>query len=412
MQAILKISKNPFWGDSLLFSISSGLVNILNFAFVLLAAHFLSKPEFGTFNSLLSAVTLAAVMGTALQLHVVGLLSRTPASTQAALWQRLVRNCSALNLAGVCCVALLILLFGPVLGASRIEVLAACVCVAAFSLSALANGLTSGLQRMKVQGVVALLSTMLKLIVAVPLLYFGLGISGAFLAYIVCLLSVFFVTHYWFLARQKMAQDVNPVTLNSSKAGSPLLLTCTFALLIMPFSLDQVLTQSFSRDLSGDYGGLVTVGKIIFYLSTPILGVIYSYLANCGHDKARQIRLVQVGAGLCLVLTGIGVTALGLFPEVALHLLLPAQYLALAPLVFLFALGPLMYSVSYAITSYFLVRSEGIVLLPLAIASTVQPVLFWYYHESLAALVGNQLIAYAVQLLMVLACFVYAKRKT
>lgn len=395
-----------YMSDAILFFLASGAISALNYVFVLLAMLSLSNADFGTFNSLLACITISTVVVNSFQLHVTHCIARLRhAGGDADAYVRSVtRSMIRLCGAGLLAAAVSIPLARWALAATWNEWLLTYATIAAFFFSTFANGISSGLLRLRVQSIANLAGTLLKLGLGAVLLWCGLGISGALAASLAGLASIYLITLP--ALRKTMTERITPTTDRGGGSAANafrLPFIAAYLCVVGPFSLDQILVQALARPLSGDYGAVCTLGKIVFLAVGPILWVQYSHIAAAQDDPARQLRVFLRGLRVSTFLAALLAAGLWIATAPLAGLILPPRYGAAAPWIGPMAAGVVLYVVGHAIALLLLARRQTAPLFVVGGALVLQTALVLLHADSLGALVANQMIVYAAQLVLICA---------
>ena len=170
--------------------------------------------------------------------------------------------------------------------------------------------------------------------------------------------------------------------------------------------MDQILAQTLSPEISGDYAALVTIGKLAFFVSAPFQVVLYSYLV--GSSKPRQqmnylLAGLAIATGSSLLLTAV----LWAGGQGLTDLLLSPVYASVAGWIVPYSLGICGYVFAYAVVSLAIARSDPRILVPLSLATIAQTILFLFRHDSLAQLVANQLACMGLLVVAALGYLVF-----
>ena len=381
------IVRHPFIVDNFWYGLSSILLNLLNYAYVLVALHYLSKGDFGAFNALVALLTLATVVANPLQLQVTKTVSQSP---RPLLWRHVARiGGFSLKLMGVglLCLVLASSALGSMLNVSPGNIVMLGFAMGFLILAALATAISSGLRRLTFQASLGLISTVVKLLCAIVLFESGLGVTAGLTGYVAGFALTTVLTLH---ALKTWERATEPLATPEIHNTSVHVLVVAYIFIAAPFSMDQILAQTLSPEISGDYAALVTIGKLAFFVSAPFQVVLYSYLA--GSSKPRQqmnylLAGLAIATGSSLLFTAV----LWAGGQGLTDLLLSPVYASVAGWIVPYSLGICGYVFAYAVVSLAIARSDPRILVPLSLATITQTILFLFRHDSLAQLVANQL---------------------
>ncbi|QOJ13734.1 MAG: hypothetical protein HRU75_03355 [Planctomycetia bacterium] len=404
-----------FAGDAAYYFIVNGVMNVANYAFLLVAVRTLTKPEFGVFNALLALLTLSTVMMNSLLLHVARQVARIEPAERPGYWRASQVRLAGAAIAGGAAAAILTPAAWSVLGATAGEWGAMLVAAAALLFVSAVSGIATGLQRMRLHANANLAGALVKLAIGAALLAAGGGVSAALAAYGAGLL----VSYALITRGMRSALGVvehpstehdpdsvipapfHAVVRSREDARRPDALRPGFVAaylgLVAPFCLDQVFVQALVRPLSGDYAALCTLAKIVFLCVGPLLLVMYSHVSSADSDAARRRRLLSGTLVAVLLIGGLLAGVLAVLAPWLTHLMLAPQYAHLAPLVGLLAAGTLLHAVAHTLGLYSLALGRWSGLLASGVIPVAQAAAIALAPANLTVLVAIQCGAFAAQ---------------
>ena len=144
----------------------------------------------------------------------------------------------------------------------------------------------------------------------------------------------------------------------------------------------------FDAPTAGLYAALTVAGKILFWVSSAVPGVLYAALARArasgsepgGTDDAALLLPLLGGVG-ALSLVGLGGFALA--PGLVVHLLFGQSYAGVEGYLVPFGLAMTCYALSNVLVNYFLARAVPAVLGVLALALVTEAALIVGFHGDL-----------------------------
>jgi O-antigen/teichoic acid export membrane protein len=166
------------------------------------------------------------------------------------------------------------------------------------------------------------------------------------------------------------------------------------------FSIDVVLSKHFfSAQVAGEYAGIATIGRIIYFLTGSVATVLLSAVHL--HSTPKQNRALFLRSLLLTsVLGGIALVAFAIAPRFFIHLLIGKRYLPLAYLLPRLSITLFTISIVNLIFSYDVALRRWSIAIISVIGTIATTVLVSMYHNSPVALV-NALLAGAVILLVI-----------
>ena len=143
-----------------------------------------------------------------------------------------------------------------------------------------------------------------------------------------------------------------------------------------------IVKHFFDPKSAGIYAGISLLGRIIFFLSSPIGTVMFPLVVQ-KHTKQESIRSTFILAMLMVFLPSIVLT-IGYFllPNLVIGLSLKNdQYLSGASLLGFMGIYMTAYSLLYLLANFYLSIKKTIVYIPIVLGSILQAVLIWLFHE-------------------------------
>jgi len=390
-----------FLADTVVYGVIFGLTNVVSYLFIVLVGRTLAAHEFGVFTALVGAIVIAGFFAGPLQLAVTQAAALLPSlSGLKRLTRTTVRSAFA-------CIVLLTLAAIPYasrIGAKELDVALCGVATLLVYVGCAPMGFLGGIGKVRAQAHINLLGTIMRLCVGWPLMVFGLGVTGALFGYVWNYAVVFVLAdrlsrRIAFDRSSAVAQDLPHLRIQGSAIA-------TFALTFIPFSLDQLLVQAFAPSLGGDYAALTTMAKIVFFGAFPVLMVAYPrLLVRTG--AGRRTRLFAAAAGLVICCAGSLAWLLVVLPGQSMAMVFAEGFPEVTPFVGRMAIAVGCFSVAalcaYALTAW----GSRIAFVPFLVAMVTQIGLFASRHDSLGALVSNQVWTYGLQLVLVTPLLVF-----
>ena len=384
-QICQRFFKSRLFVGSFVMTLGTGLGGGLNYIYHLLMGRMLGPSDYGILVALFSLTYLLAIpMGT-LSLVMVKFVSALKGKKQIGAIRVLFKDTNK-KLLPVFLFILLIFIFLMPLVISFLHLPSFwlfIVILAAFSISifsAISRSTLQGLLHFSPLVVSDILGALIKLGVAVVFVIWGFKIYGALFGFLVGGIASYIFT--LFFLRFLFQKKPQKLKLNNKEILS-FALPVFFSTLAFTslYTSDVILVRHFfSGQESGFYGALSTLGKIIFFITTPVIAVAFPMFSE-RHANGRNYRnLFLASLGLvgtaCLFLSGIYF----LFPRLIVKLLFGETYLPIAFLLGYFAIFLSLYSLSFLLINFFLsIKKTKAVVLPV-IAAMLQIILIWFFH--------------------------------
>lgn len=255
------------------------------------------------------------------------------------------------------------------------------------------------------------ISALIKFIIGFACVLIGFGLNGAifglFLSLIMpAILGLYFLSKVIFYKKQSEVL-ISTKELLSFGIPSAVIILCLNSFITTDILLVKHLFSDFS---AGQYAGLSLVGRVIFFLVTPIITVMFPMIINrLNTGKDYRIILstsVLLVGGLASFLTMIYF----FIPEFTILFFLKKQeYLSLSNVLGKFGIFITIYSLVYLISQYFLSRKLTKIIWPLTIGAIAQILLIYFNHSSFETIINISIIV--VFSLLIVLSFYFIKSK-
>jgi len=235
----------------------------------------------------------------------------------------------------------------------------------------------------------------------------GAVVAGTFLAYLISFGPVADVLK---AKAKKVRIDFTEV----NKYIWPTLLMYIFLSLL--FNIDIILVNryavpgtSLTPANAGEYATLSTLAKLVFYITGPIVTVMFPMIADRIKKGVKHYTLL-VATLVTVLLTS--VVMLGIFaaaPAAVVGLLTPdyvgvAQFLVPMTVIFL------VYGLINVMTNYFLSLKDYAFLIPLGVMSVVEIILISLFHSTVVQVIQMVIISQTVLLLLLILIYGMMKK--
>lgn len=160
---------------------------------------------------------------------------------------------------------------------------------------------------------------------------------------------------------------------------------------------------------AGYYAALSLLGKIIFFSTWVITGLIFNLLKEA---KPKNKPFILKRAVILTILISLSFVILYyLFPELIIVISFGFDYLTLAPFLGLFGLTMTLLSLANLLTYYFLVLNPKKILWPLALAWFFQIIAISFWHQTVFQFASVMLLIAVFLFLNLLILFFVLKNK-
>lgn len=250
----------------------------------------------------------------------------------------------------------------------------------------------------------------LKLIVSVVLVVLNLKLTGALLGPLIGGVAAYLLTFWQMrLIFENIKRQRKYKKLLSSFYIPPVFFT-SFALTLL-FTMDMILVRHFfpSR-VAGEYAALSTIGKIIYYIIGPVIGVMFPLVSSRKSSGLPYLMPLMGSLVISLGLSTIIISGYFLFPKLIVGLLFGSKYYGVIPYLGIFSFYISLYSINAILTYFLLSVSYYLPIYVLFGVSCLQGLLIFFLHSSIAQVIWINILVSIVYLIFALY-FVWNKEE-
>lgn len=411
---IKTLIKHPLIAGSSIIFTGSLIANIFNYFFNLSMGRLLTEAEFGLLTALNSLLILVGIFSiafgnviTKFSAKYFGLGDDQGASDILRIGLRTVFIFSTL--------ILIVLVFsipfiGTFIRSSNYLFIFLVILSIFFSLIlSLPLGFIQGRMRFYLLSGVTIVQPLLRLFVALILIFLGYSLFGPFvgLALSTALPAIVLIIYtYKKYVLPKKTEKVDQKEVRSEFIHY----TYTYFLagigLTLLSNTDILLVRHFFSPLeAGQYAALSLMGKAIFYFTTPIGTVFFPLIAYKKEKKEALFKTVFLAIGIVVILSAFLSFMYFAFPNLVLAVFFPKEgYKVLSNYLGVYSLYIFVFSLASLFNSYFLSIGKTKVYVLTLIAACSQILLIIYFHSSLFQIIGALFIN---SLLLLLLFIVY-----
>jgi O-antigen/teichoic acid export membrane protein len=177
-----------------------------------------------------------------------------------------------------------------------------------------------------------------------------------------------------------------------------LLTSLSFLLLTAPFTIDLILVNPVFR---AEYSAISLLGKLVYFASITTASVMFARLANEQNERSQKKSLL-ISLGLSLFI-GIFLSIIFFaFSGYIIDISVGSEYSNVANYLGVFGLGMAGFAFVYMVANFFISKSYFKYLYILFFTTVLQIVFFIVRNDSLAMVIQNQIIVFAVLFLLTL----------
>lgn len=250
----------------------------------------------------------------------------------------------------------------------------------------LSKGSIQGLKRFTSLSTVLIIESGTKVLLSVAAILAGLSVNGVIAAAFFSMLIAYSIS--FIPLRDSIGKGTFEVHIGElgGYTGAVLMngLACT---LLMSMDIPLV-KHFFSAGVAGSYAAVSTVGKIIFFVTMPVGGVLFPMISERHARDERYVHLMNGSLALVCVVAVVALTAYALFPSLIIGILYGAKFLHAANLLVPLGLLGTLLSIISLFTSYFLSIGDRR-FLPMLVAAPIAAItLVFFFHSTLLVVVG------------------------
>ena len=401
-QRIKSIIVHPLFSGSLVMIIGSNITNVVNYVYNLIVGRMLGPANYGELAAIFSLIGLFGMIPFSLGLVIIRYVSLSKTHGEVV---GIIHWFSKRIFVLAIFLVLIIVLAYPLLS-SFLNIKDGFLIILAgvsflFSVPSFLNkSVLQGVLRFKEMVISVLLENSTKLILAVILIYIGFGVGGAVTGFVMAsfvgfVLSKIFIRDYSKPEAERTPPNTKPILLYSLPV-----LVQSLALTSL-YSADIILVKHFfSSHDAGLYASLSYLGRIIFFGAGPIASVMFPMISQ-KQGKGESYRRTFLYSFLFTGALIVGVlTIYKVVPQLMIEILYGSSYLGASSFLLPFGIFMSLFTLASLLVNLHLsLGSAKVVVFPL-IASALQIVGIYFFHNSLSSVIGVSIADSAILLLI------------
>lgn len=423
-QKVITFFKHPFIASGFIVFAGTMGSNVLNYLFNLILGKFLEPSDFGTFSSLNSLTYLIYIPATTLMLVMTKYVSEKKANDELHAVSHFFKYLTQYLFIFGLIVFLFFLIFSSTIAKflniadSKLLVITGVTFVIIFPLSAL-RGVMNGLLHMGTLSVNLLVEAMVRVILVFILLIIGFGVVGGIVSPVASSVAAY-ILGVVYIKKTVIKRDDNNSTVKDNKIKWRKMTGYAFPVFVTLFFMnglytnDIVLAKHFlSPKEAGLYSAIALTGKIVFFGSSFLSGLLFPFVANA-HARGESGREFLTYTLAVTALIAFAITAIFyLVPNHIIFAMFGKNYISIAPYLPIFGLFMSLVTISYVFMNFFLSTSRTkAVILPI-IASLIQVIGILIRHNSIEDIIIVNVISSATLIfLIMLYSFLFIHKKS
>lgn len=395
----LKLKKNKLIKNSYILFLGSMSTSVGNYIFHLVAGRALGPADYGVLASLISVSVILSIPMSTINMVIIKLASNLKVNKNYGelhfLLRYLMKNLTLVGLA----VFLALCIMAPWLAhflqipSLKLILMLNFILLLAFVVPT-TRAILQGLQLFKSLSWNLLIEALIKTSLGAALVLTSLKVYGALGAIVVASLIAFIVSflplRFIFLhTPQNKIKDYKIISF-----ALPVLITL-FCLTAF-YNVDIIMVKHFfPAKEAGLYSALSKLSQIIFFATGTIAAVMFPMAAEKYKKGEDHQHLLKQSLKIVGFVSGIGVVAYFLFPQLIIKMLFGSSYLVISPLVGFSAITMFFLSLDNILINYYLSVHKFKFIYLLIATSILEILLILMRHSSIRQIVFNLLISLA-----------------
>lgn len=406
MQSLAKrlISDKLFFNSAVIFFFVM-IGNFFNYLFQISMSRSLSVADYGTLNSLLSLLIITGVPAGALIIFSAKNISTNLAINDVSGVKKFIKHTLARTFLYDCLLLLIFFICIPFLmefmkvNFYLYYVMVGMAIFLIFPYSFILGGLQGSRMYLSL-GLLSSISSVIRFILAVILVYAGLNVIGALLSGVispVIIILVAVIILFSYLKHKQVTGETKHGTIdikydkeNGLKQGTPYFIFIFFILFFFTFftNIDLIVVKHFFPTYEvGIYSVADILGKIILYFPAAIVLVVFPEVSHAhatnSNTKHLLLKAIFVTFLMCSFLEMFYI----LFPDKIISFLMGVKYITSAPLLTLYGLSMFPFAFINIFINYFMAINNSKILISMFLFSIMEVGLFYLFHNSLKEII-------------------------
>ncbi len=391
-----RISSHSLAKDSVIVLAGSMGANVGSYLYHLVMGRLLGPIGYGELSSLLSIFYIFTVPLNVGAIVLVKFISSMKARSQLGQVQTLFVKVTKACLIGCMVVFPIIILTSPFISTflhidSTILFILVYIIFVFSLLTVIAGSALQGYQKFLWVSILGAGSILVKLVLSIPVVTWG--VYGVLLATVGSTMVMYLL--YFLPLRFIFQIKASPLTLTVREAMRYAVPTLLIILgMTSLYSTDMILVRHFlPAHEAGLYASLTVLGKIIFYASSAISIVIFPVLSERTTKGEKGTKLIFIGLGTVTAVSA-GITLLYFaFPEFIIRTFFGSSYIQGAPLLGLFGVFLVLYSIGNMFTTICMALSKLTMWFVPVVCAVIQIIGITLYHNSVTSVIWVNIVS-------------------
>jgi len=276
------------------------------------------------------------------------------------------------------------------------------------------RGIMQGTQQFWVASMSAIVEMIGRLGLGILFVKAGWGVQGALWAILIGSLVAYIAT---IPKTRSLLAKSKEVTGEETALSGKEVLTYTWPSLVMSLFLNVLLTADillvkryFPAVNAGEYAAVSTVAKIMFFLTGPIVSVMFPMITERRSKGERHYQMLFLSLLISLVMGGSLLLIYTIAPGLIMRTLYGDAYAAQAVLLPKVGMVMLVYALINLMANYFMAIKSYWYLVWMAVAAVVLPLWIAYDHRSIEQVISIMMVVMSGLFILVMGQYLYLKR--
>ncbi|WP_299117755.1 oligosaccharide flippase family protein [uncultured Winogradskyella sp.] len=151
---------------------------------------------------------------------------------------------------------------------------------------------------------------------------------------------------------------------------------------------------------AGLYASLALIGRIVYFIAWMFVMLLLPAVVELKREGRETASVLFKYVGYIALISAIIVMTCLTFPELIIQLLFGEQYVAMAPLLWKYAIATSMFAISNIFAYYYLSLDKYVPVVISGVFGMLQMLLVVFYHDTLEQVVHMQIVAMALLLVI------------
>lgn len=394
MEKIKKFITHPLFSGSAIMIGGGMVINIVNYVYHLVMGRILGPVDYGILASLFSIIYIVGIVPSSTSVAIVKFISSAKNSGDiSTIYKSLNKFVFMIAIAFSVLTIILSPLIANFLNIKNVFLVVLIGPVLFFSLITLVNQATSqGLLRFMGFVLPNFVSSIIKICLGTFLVVIGFSVFGAIVGVFIGALLAYFISTLYIkeISKTKVSQknfNLEPFL----KYSLPVFLQALAFTSI--FTTDLILVKHFLSPFdAGIYAALSTLGKIVFFASSPISSVMFPVVAGRSSKGEKYLKIFWGSFALTFIVSTMVVGVYYFFPDFAINILYGSVYLSASSDLIWMGLFILVYTQAILLVNFSLSLGKTKIIIFPVLAAIGQAIFIWIFHSNIKEILQVSLI--------------------